>query len=1172
MRAQLFKAVIAATILAMVTSLVGISRAEAAEGQVVHNMLDNGITADDLVDILVGDDTQVSNINVHGRDYALGTFAGFTSLGFASGVVLSTGYVSSVPFVGPYYFPRPTPEEERMMSSVPGPNRLDGSTTGETNSMPEADDDLDTLIDVDLLDVTYLEFDFIATTTNVQFQYIFASEEYPEFVNSTSRPSPDVFGLFINGVNCATVSDGANITIDNINSVDNADLYRDNTLASGAPIDTGFNGMTVPLTCSGKVTKGAVNHVKFAIADAGSWAHDSAVFLLEGSFTTDPPTPAGDDEDEVNANGPGDTNKVAIDVLENDQPGATLVSITQPANGTAEIINQDGGQVVVYTPKVGFSGKDPFTYTVTAPEFDPMAATVTVTVAPVAKADSTTSGQTGITIPVLTNDVGTGLTLNTVTQPSHGTVTKSGNQVVYTPTAGYSGPDSFTYTVIDTIPNAEGTVSAPATVTITVQAGPVAQPIARDVSAGDSVTITVPGQVTLGEVTTPARGQVSKSGNQITYTAPATAPADPVEFTYTITDSLGSPATGTITITVVPLPTTAPDTAAIDQGQTATINVLGNDTGRNLTLVSVADPATGSAAIENGQVTYTPPAGFSGNVTLSYEIADDMGKPATGSATVTVRPSATLDRATAGQIAKSIPVLANDIGSNLTLSSVTQPAHGTTAISGNEIVYTVTPGWAGPDSFSYALSDGVSTATATVEVTVVAGPVAGDFTIVMGANKAETINVPANGNAVTAGNGAHGTTAVAGSQITYTPAAGWSGADSFQYVVTDSLGSSTPGTVNVTVVAPPVATDDPDRTTGQGKAITIDVLANDQGSPGSTNVALTSAANGANGTAVVADGLVTYTPAATFSGTDTFTYVITDNFGNTDEATVTVTVVASPAAVGDVRTIGQGRAVTIDVLANDAIRTGSPVALTAGNGAHGTTTVANNQVTYTPAADWSGTDSFTYVIADGYGNSSTAIVSLTIVAAPVAVNDALTAYQGAPVVIDVLANDTPHEGTLRSITQPNIGSIEIVDGKIAYTPAGAGTATFTYVIADGYANSSTGTVTVTVVAPLVAKADAAAADQDQGVTIDVLANDTGWDFSLLSASQPAHGTTTVTGGKVVYTPAAGYSGSDTFTYVVRDGMLNLATGTVTVTIAPKVVVETGGSVLIAPPAARSIHR
>ena len=255
------------------------------------------------------------------------------------------------------------------------------------------------------------------------------------------------------------------------------------------------------------------------------------------------------------------------------------------------------------------------------------------------------------------------------------------------------------------------------------------------------------------------------------------------------------------------------------------------------------------------------------------------------------------------------------------------------------------------------------------------------------------------------------------------------------------------------------AVDDTASTLG-GTPVTINVLAND----GGTGLTVVTVSAPANGNAVISGNAVTYTPAAAFAGTDTFTYTIRDSFGQTDTATVTVTV--NPPglnAVDDTASTPAGMPVTINVLGNDG-GTGLTV-VTVSAPVNGNAVISGSGVTYTPAATFAGTDTFTYTIRDGFGQTDTATVRITVIA-PVleAVNDTATTSTGTPVTIPVLANDIGERLTIIQVGNPEHGSATInADNTITYVSTSdfIGVDTFTYTITDRISVASAA-VTVTV--------------------------------------------------------------------------------------------------------------
>ena len=226
-----------------------------ASAAVATQSLEEGATAEQLATTLAGDGVTVSEAAFTGDASAGGTFSGGAGIiGLGSGVVLSSGQIST----------------------VIGPNDQTGAGTAFGGP---GDGDLDALSGATTSDAAVLEFDFVPTTSQVQFSYVFSSEEYNEFVGGGFN---DSFGFFVNGTNCAEVGDPAvPVTVDTINAGSNPSLFIDNT---DAHLDTQMDGLTVVLTCLASVNPDVTNHMKLAIADAGDSNLDSAVFLGQNSF------------------------------------------------------------------------------------------------------------------------------------------------------------------------------------------------------------------------------------------------------------------------------------------------------------------------------------------------------------------------------------------------------------------------------------------------------------------------------------------------------------------------------------------------------------------------------------------------------------------------------------------------------------------------------------------------------------------------------------------------------------------------------------------------------------------------------------------------------------------------------------------------------------------------
>ncbi|MFH4744662.1 Ig-like domain-containing protein, partial [Vibrio harveyi] len=272
-----------------------------------------------------------------------------------------------------------------------------------------------------------------------------------------------------------------------------------------------------------------------------------------------------------------------------------------------------------------------------------------------------------------------------------------------------------------------------------------------------------------------------------------------------------------------------------------------------------------------------------------------------------------------------------------------------------------------------------------------------------------------------------------------------------------------------------------------------------------------------------------------------------------------------PVAEDDSVLTDEDASVSIDVLANDQDADSDSLSIESATvpAEQGTVEIIDGKLIFTPAEDFNGEATVTYVVTDG-ALTDEATVTVTVNPindAPVAVNDTVTTDEDTAVTIDVLANDSDPENDTLTITAASVpteqGTVAIVDGKLVFTPAENfnGDATISYTISDGQlTDDATVAVTVNPVndAP-VAVNDTVSTDEDTAVTIDVLANDSDPEndqLTITNASVPAEqGTVAIVDGKLVFTPAENFNGDATISYTISDGQLT-DDATVAVTVNP----------------------
>ena len=294
-------------------------------------------------------------------------------------------------------------------------------------------------------------------------------------------------------------------------------------------------------------------------------------------------------------------------------------------------------------------------------------------------------------------------------------------------------------------------------------------------------------------------------------------------------------------------------------------------------------------------------------------------------------------------------------------------------------------------------------------------------------------------------------------------------------------GDTSTATVAITVTSVndvPVAVNDTltvveDSGTTNGNLALNDTPSGDGGNVWTLTTAATS------GVAVVNPaGTYTYTPNANFNGSDFFTYTITDANGDTSSAAVSITVTAVndvPVALADTLIVAEDSGLTTGNLAANDIPSGDGGNVwTLTTGAVNGVAIVNPDGTfsYTPNANFNGSDAFTYTIRDVDGDTSTAVVTITVTAVddiPVAVDDTLTVAEDSGLTSgNLAANDTPSGdgGNVWTLTTGATNGVAVVnpDGTFSYTPNANfnGSDSFTYTITDVDGDTSTATVTITV--------------------------------------------------------------------------------------------------------------
>ena len=711
----------------------------------------------------------------------------------------------------------------------------------------------------------------------------------------------------------------------------------------------------------------------------------------------------------------------------------------------------------------------------------------------------TTNEDTATAITLTGSDTdGNALTYTITTPPTAamGTLTGTAPNLTFTPTLDFNGPATFSFKVND------GTAdSAPAQVTINVTPqndAPIAT--AQSVTAAEDTAqaITLAGTDVDGDVltftiiTSPANGTLTGTAPNLTYRS-ALNYNGPDSFTFLVNDGTVNSATATVSITV-----TASNDAPVAVAQSLTtpedtakaIVLTGNDAdGDPLTYTIVSSPTNGTLTGTAPNLTYNPTLNFNGTASFTFKVND--GTVDSNIATISITVTAVNDAPTA--IAQSLGTPRNtdltltltgsDVeNSPLTYTVVTAPTSGTLIGTAPNLTYRPNSNFVGADSLTFKVNDGtVDSAVATVNITVSfsnVAPVAVAQSVTTNEDTARSITLTGNDldpdtlTFTVVNSPTNGTLSGTAPNLTYTPALNYNGADSFTFKVNDGTVDSPAATVSITVTAVndvPVALAQ-SLTTAEETALAITLTGTDVDAGNPKNFSIVTPPTPAMGTLSGTAPNLTFTPTLNFTGPASFTFKINDGTTDSNTATIAINVTAvndAPLAIAQSISTAEDTAKAITLTGTDA--DGDAITYTVVNQpTHGTLTGIAPNVTYTPALNYNGTDSFTFRVNDGTVNSATAMVSITVTAsndAPVAVAQNLTTLEDTAKAIVLTGTDVDGDPlTYTIVSSPTNGTLTGTAPNLTYNPAlnFNGTASFTFKVNDGTVDSNIATISINV--------------------------------------------------------------------------------------------------------------
>ncbi len=740
-----------------------------------------------------------------------------------------------------------------------------------------------------------------------------------------------------------------------------------------------------------------------------------------------------------------------------------------------------------------------------------------------------------------------------------------------------------------------------------VNAIPTASNVSATTAEDNATTITLggvdtdnqPDPLTRSIVANPTHGTLDAvSGNQVTYTPNANFNGTDT-FTYKASDGNASTVgvhadsnIATVTVTVTPVndvPVIDPHAATTNEDTSVTIHATGTDVENDNLDYSVSTAPSHGAAVCNSadNCTYTPALDFNGTdsfvVTGTDQGTDGPAQSSTATFTITVNaindaPVPLSETINVPEDSANFPINlhATDVDSVvLTFNApVDDIDNGGTlsCLGGDSCIYSPAADFNGTDAFTFTVTDGALTSTGTITLNVTAvndAPIATDqeittdedvaITTTLGGTDVDndplsvlSLSDPPHGTATQAGPGAN--------DATYLGDANFNGIDTFDFTLGDGALTDTG---HVTVTVNPV---------NDAPVINDQTFSAIEDTPGILSMSASdvdgdrltwSIVSGPSSALLLGSGPdVAYVPHHNVNGTDTYIVKVTDTGGLSDTATITVSVAPvndQPEAFARSVTTNEDNPTSFLLDAFDV--DGDVLTYAAPNIGpfNGGVTCTNNACTYTPTADFHGSDLITFSVDDGHGGTDSASVSITVSSvndAPVASPDSATLAEDTTQPFALAATDIDHDLLTYTTTAPSHGTLIGIAPNVVYVPNANyfGPDGFSFTADDGNGSQSSANIALVVTsvndAP-VAIGGTVTTNEDQATTFQLGGVDVEGDALTYSVTSPASVgmLSCSTSGACSYTPAANDSGTYEVGYVVSDGSLT-DNGVFTILVAP----------------------
>ncbi|MBN1756672.1 MAG: tandem-95 repeat protein, partial [Chitinispirillaceae bacterium] len=925
------------------------------------------------------------------------------------------------------------------------------------------------------------------------------------------------------------------------------------------------------------------------------------------------------------ATGEGVPVTVTLSATDWDDSLLTYEIIRQPLHGSA-VLGENGE--LTYTPETGFKGIDTISWAARDSALSSDTVLLRIYVAmenqkPVAHGQQlSTVEDVALSLLLTADDVESdGLTYSLLEYPTHGILTGSGANWLYTPYSDVFGADTFTFYVND------GKIDSDPAMVIIVISSVNDTPVIADMGIPTAVNTPVTFTLSVNDPDdsvftyelekTPSHGTIDSSNLPgITYT-PESGFTGNDTLSYRATDAVGCVGPSALIVFEVGLPNQRPlafpsdVTGSEDTPVNLTLNGRDPD-GSPLSYVIVDLPKHGTLNGSGPERVYSPYRDFNGSDTLQFTASDGMLVSEPASVIITVEPVNDLPLAQSQSVAVllngsvTITLGANDVDdTSLTFNITGFPENGqldTSIIGQGQVIYTPDDNFKGSDTLRFVARDasgGISN-TATVIISVAVNnqrPVADPQSVTINEDVTQTIFLTGSDLETSAANLIYSIVdhpkfgQLEGNlpNISYKTATDFNGNDTFWFAVNDGALTSEPARVVIEVL--PV-NDPPSAvtrmvTTGINASVAIQLQAKDVDDMVFTYEVTSNPLHGTVATDGIASGWISYTPATGFKGYDSLWYRALDPSGLASTAVLITVGVAldnqPPVAISKTIMLNEDTPKDDSLTGTDVEN--SPLLFTIiRSPVNGRLEGTLPKIRYIPNQNFFGSDSLLFTVSDGSATSASAVVRFTINPindAPVGITQSLTTgfNTGNNTPLQIVLAGSDIEGGLLSyhiFKKPVNGTLDtssIGNARIFYIPNQyfKGLDTILFIVQDAASAVSSPTAVIIGVAlenlPPWAVAQQLTTNEDTPLSITIMANDIdGPTLSYSIVTNPTHGTLSGSGQNYTYTSTSNFYGTDFFEFSAHDGQLgsNIARVDITVNAVndPPVVSTIPGQIII----------